>query len=40
MKQQAPKARYTVIDPNKPCDIQKKLRTMIVEKLLAVRAEV
>ena len=35
MKQDRPKVKYTVVDPNAPCEVQKMLKKMIAEKLLA-----
>ncbi len=36
MKQQNPKVKYTIIDPNPPREVQNLLKSIIVEKLLAV----
>lgn len=38
MKPDRPKVNYTFVDPNTPSEVQKALKTMIVEKLLAVKA--
>lgn len=38
MRQQNPKVKYTIIDPNTPHEVQKLLKMMIVEKLLTVKA--
>lgn len=38
MKQDRPKVKYTVVDPNTPCEVQKLLKKMIAEKLLAIKA--
>lgn len=37
MKQDRPKVKYTVVDPNTPCEIQKVLKRMIAEKLVAIK---
>ena len=37
MKQVRPKVKYIFVDPNTPREVQKVLKTMIVEKLLAVK---
>ena len=37
MKQDRPKVKYTFVDPNTPGEVQKVLRRMIVEKLLAAK---
>lgn len=39
MKQRTPKVTYTFSDPNTPQQLQKALKTVIVEKLLAAEAE-
>ena len=38
MKQDRPKVKYTVVDPNTPCEVQKTLKKMIVEKLAAIKS--
>ena len=35
MKQDRPGVKYTFVDPNTPCEVQKMLKIMIVEKLIA-----
>lgn len=37
MKQDCPKVKYTVVDPNTPCEVQNILKRIIAEKLLAVK---
>ena len=37
MKRERPKVTYTVVDPNRPCEVQKALKRMIAEKLLAMK---
>ncbi len=37
MKQDRPKVKYTVVDPNTPCEMQKVLKRMIAEKLVAIK---
>ena len=39
MKQDRPKVKYTVVDPNAPCEVQKMLKKMIAEKLLAIKSK-
>lgn len=38
MKRDHPKVKYTVVDPNKPCEVQKVLKRMIAEKLFAIKS--
>lgn len=35
MKQERPKLKYTFVDPNTPREVQRVLKIIIVEKLLA-----
>lgn len=35
MKQDRPKVKYTFVDPNTPREVQRVLKIIIVEKLLA-----
>ncbi len=37
MKQERPKVKYTVVDPNTSYEVQKLLKRMIAEKLLAIK---
>ena len=37
MKQARPKVKFTFVDPNTPRDVQKALKTIIVEKLITTR---
>lgn len=37
MKGDRPKVKFTVVDPNTPQEVQKTLKTMIVEKLLTAK---
>ena len=39
MKQDRPRVKYTFVDPNTPCEVQKVLKIMIVEKLIAEKAK-
>ena len=39
MKQERQKVKYTIVDPNGPGEVQKLLKAMLVEKLLAMRAD-
>ena len=38
MKKKSPKVKYMFIDPNSRRDMQKFLKTILVEKLLAAKA--
>ena len=38
MKQDRPKVKYTFVDPNTPREVQKVLKRIIVEKLIAENA--
>ena len=37
MKQSRPKVKFTCVDPNTPREVQKVLKTIIVEKLIAAK---
>lgn len=37
MRRHSPKVTYTVVNPNEPREIRKLLKTLIVEKLTAVK---
>jgi len=37
--EKSPTARYTIVDPNPPREVRKLIQEMIVEKLLAMKAE-
>ena len=39
MKQDRPRVKYTFVDPNTPREVQKVLKIMIVEKLIAAKAK-
>ncbi len=39
MKRRGPNVTYTLVDPNSPGEVQKLLKALLVEKLLAVRPE-